>query len=112
MLFHDSQGNEAISAQGRIYSDCSSRQGMRSLSRMPSYAHQLLLLLFRNHSGSAADLLREINVPLPGYDEVRIESSDLSDLRPAEYQADLVFVSGAGQAQGTRCHRGGATRAR
>jgi hypothetical protein len=64
---------------------------MRSLSRMPSYAHQLLLLLFRNHSGSAADLLREINVPLPGYDEVRIESSDLSDLRPAEYQADLVL---------------------
>jgi len=58
---------------------------------MPSYAHQLLLLLFRNRSGSAADLLRQIDVPLPGYDEVCIESSDLSDLRPAEYQADLVL---------------------
>jgi hypothetical protein len=58
---------------------------------MPSYVHQLLLLLFRNRSGSAADLLRELDVQLPGYDEVRIESSDLSDLRPAEYQADLVL---------------------
>jgi hypothetical protein len=58
---------------------------------MPSYVHQLLLLLFRNRSGSAADLLRELDVQLPGYDEVCIESSDLSDLRPAEYQADLVL---------------------
>jgi hypothetical protein len=58
---------------------------------MPSYVHQLILLLFRNRSGSAADLLRELDVQLPGYDEVRIESSDLSDLRPAEYQADLVL---------------------
>ncbi|MDB6015487.1 MAG: hypothetical protein JWL65_7737 [Gammaproteobacteria bacterium] len=58
---------------------------------MPSYVHQLLLLLFRNRSGSAADLLRELDVQLPGYDEVRIESADLSDLRPAEYQADLVL---------------------
>jgi hypothetical protein len=58
---------------------------------MPSYVHQLLLLLFRNRSRSAADLLRELDVQLPGYDEVRIDSSDLSDLRPAEYQADLVL---------------------
>jgi hypothetical protein len=58
---------------------------------MPSYVHQLLLLLFRNRSGSAVDLLRELDVQLPGYDEVRIESADLSDLRPAEYQADLVL---------------------
>jgi hypothetical protein len=58
---------------------------------MPSYVHELLLLLFRNRSDSAADLLRELDVQLPGYDEVRIETSDLSDLRPAEYQADLVL---------------------
>jgi hypothetical protein len=58
---------------------------------MPSYLHELLLLLFRNRSGSAADLLRELDVQLPQYDEVRTESSDLSNLRPAEYRADLVL---------------------
>jgi hypothetical protein len=58
---------------------------------MPSYLHELLLLLFRNRSGSAADLLRELDVELPEYDEVRVESSDLSNLRPAEYRADLVL---------------------
>jgi len=58
---------------------------------MPSYEHELILLLFRNRSDSAADLLRELDVQVPGYDEVRIESSDLSDVRPAEYRADLVL---------------------
>ena len=58
---------------------------------MPSYLHELILLLFRNRSGSAADLLRKLNVDIPEYDEVRTESTDLSNLRPAEYQADLVL---------------------
>jgi hypothetical protein len=47
--------------------------------------------LFRNSSGSAADLLRELDVQLPEYDEVRPESSDLNNLQPAEYRADLVL---------------------
>src|SRR5882724_664957 len=59
---------------------------------MPSYLHELLLLLFRNRSASAADLLRELDVQLPEYDEIRTESSDLSNLQPAEYRADLVLV--------------------
>jgi hypothetical protein len=58
---------------------------------MPSYLHELLLLLFRNRSGSAADLLRELDVQLPEYDEIRADSSDLNDLQPAEYRADLVL---------------------
>ncbi|HVW68610.1 MAG TPA: DUF4351 domain-containing protein [Steroidobacteraceae bacterium] len=58
---------------------------------MPSYLHELILLLFRNRSGSAADLLRELEVQLPEHDEIRAESSDLSNLRPAEYRADLVL---------------------
>ena len=58
---------------------------------MPSYQHALLLLLFRNRSGAAADLLRGLDVQLPEYDEIRADSSDLSDLRPAEYRADLVL---------------------
>ena len=58
---------------------------------MPSYLHELLLLLFRNRAGSAADLLRQLDAQLPEYDEVRAESSDLNDLRPTEYRADLVL---------------------
>jgi len=50
----------------------------------------MLLHLFRNRSGSAADLLREFDVDLPEYDDTRVDSSDLSDLRPAEYRADMV----------------------
>lgn len=58
---------------------------------MTSYLHQLLLLLFRNRSASAADLLRELDVEIPEYDGVHTESSDLSDITPAEYRADLVL---------------------
>jgi hypothetical protein len=58
---------------------------------MPSYVHELLLLLFRNRSRSAADLLRTLEAPLPEYDDVGIESSDLCDVQPAEYRADLVL---------------------
>ena len=59
---------------------------------MPSYMHESVVLLFRNGSGSAADLLRKLHVPLPEYDEVRTESSDLNNLQPAEYRADLVLI--------------------
>lgn len=58
---------------------------------MVSNLHELLLLLFRNRSASAADLLRELDVKVPDYDEVHTESSDLTDLRPTEYRADLVL---------------------
>ncbi len=59
---------------------------------MPSYRHELFLFLFRNRSGIAADLLRNLDVQLPEYDEIRTDSSELSDLQPAEYRADLVLV--------------------
>ena len=58
---------------------------------MPSYLHELLLALFRNRSESAAELLRKLNVQLPEYEEVCTESSDINDLKPAEYRADLVL---------------------
>jgi hypothetical protein len=43
---------------------------------MSSYLHELLILLFRNRSDSAAELLRAIDVHLPEYDDIRLESSD------------------------------------
>jgi len=58
---------------------------------MPSYLHELLILLFRNRCSAAPELLREIDVEIPEYDDVRFESSDLGNLRPAEYRADLVL---------------------
>jgi len=58
---------------------------------MPSYLHELLLALFRNHPASATDLLRELAVELPEHDELRTEASDINDLRPAEYRADSVL---------------------
>ena len=58
---------------------------------MPSYLHELLLALMRNRSESAADLLRELDVQLPEYDTISTESSELNDLKPAEYRADLVL---------------------
>jgi hypothetical protein len=59
---------------------------------MPSYLHELLILLFRNRCRSAPELLQWFDLSLPEYDEVRVESSDLGDLRPAEYRADLVLI--------------------
>ena len=58
---------------------------------MPSYLHELILHLFRNRFESAADLLRKLDAEPPEHDEVCAESSDLNDLRPAEYRADLVL---------------------
>src|SRR5581483_12146155 len=58
---------------------------------MPSYLHELILLLFRNRAGAAAELLRKLDVEVPEHDEVCTESSDLSDVQPAEYRADLVL---------------------
>ena len=37
------------------------------------------------------ELLRGAEAEIPEYDEVQLGSSDLSDLRPAEYRADLVL---------------------
>ena len=53
--------------------------------------HELLLLLFRNRSQLAAELLRKLEVHVPDFNEVRIESSDLGDIQPTEYRADLVL---------------------
>ncbi len=62
-------------------------------SRMPSYLHEALLLLFRNRPGLAPELLRDaLQVDLPPYTQARIESTDLTEIEPAEYRADLVVL--------------------
>ncbi len=60
---------------------------------MPSLSHEALLLLFRNRPGLAPELLQEaLGVELPAYTELRVESSDLTEVAPAEYRADLVVL--------------------
>ena len=69
---------------------------------MPSRLHEDLLRLFQNRPSLAAELAREaLHVQLPDYEEARVDSANLSDLRPAEYRADLVILlMGQGPVQG------------
>ena len=60
---------------------------------MPSRLHEDLLRLFQNRPALAAEVAREaLHARLPEYAEARIDSANLSDLRPAEYRADLVVL--------------------
>jgi hypothetical protein len=60
---------------------------------MPSFDHESLLQLFRNRPELAPELLREaLQVDLPAYTEVRVESADFSQLTPTKYDADLVVL--------------------
>jgi hypothetical protein len=60
---------------------------------MASPLHEALRLLFGNRPTLAPELLREaLHVTLPHYTEVRIDSADLTNLRPAEYRADHVIL--------------------
>src|SRR5579871_1016135 len=58
---------------------------------MVSATHEELLGLFRDRPQADTDLLRHLEVELPDFDTVRTDSSDLTEIRPTEYRADLVF---------------------
>ena len=61
--------------------------------RMPSQLHEALLQLFRNRPSLAPELLRDaLQLELPFYSEVRLDSADFADLQPAEYRADMVIL--------------------
>jgi hypothetical protein len=60
---------------------------------VPSQFHEVLVRFFRNRPELAPTLLSEaLGVDLPRYTEARIESSDLTDVLPAEYRADVVVL--------------------
>lgn len=60
---------------------------------MPSPLHEALVLLFRNCPELAARLLRDgLRMPLPEYTEIRVESANLTQVKTAEYRADLVVL--------------------
>ena len=60
---------------------------------MPSMAHEVLVDLFKNRPELGPELLTEaLGVALPSYDEARLVSIDLTQIRPAEYRADVVVL--------------------
>ena len=60
---------------------------------MPSADHEILLALLRNRPELVPGLLREaLNLELPAYTDLRVESAELTEVVPAEYRADLVVL--------------------
>jgi hypothetical protein len=60
---------------------------------MPTMAHEILVDLFKNRPSLGAELLTEVlGVALPAYTEARVTSIDLTQIRPAEYRADVVVL--------------------
>lgn len=60
---------------------------------MPSRLHEDLLRLFENRPTLAAELARDaLHATLPPFTQARVDSSNLNDIRPAEYRADLVVL--------------------
>ena len=60
---------------------------------MPSFPHELPLALFRECPELVPHLLDKVlKIELPSYREVRIEASDLTQVTPTEYRADLVLT--------------------
>src|SRR6185369_11348686 len=65
----------------------------RNIAAMPSIDHEIFVDLFRNRPSLAAEILVEaLGVSLPPYTEARLASTDLTEIRPAEYRADAVVV--------------------
>jgi hypothetical protein len=60
---------------------------------MPSMDHEILVDLFKNRPSLAAEILVEVlGLSLPAYTEARITSTDLTEIQPAEYRADVVVL--------------------
>jgi len=60
---------------------------------MVSMRHECLVDLFKNRPSLGAELLSEaLGVALPSYTEARLISIDLTEIRPAEYRADVVVL--------------------
>jgi hypothetical protein len=64
-----------------------------NLAAMPSMAHEILVDLFKNRPSLAAEILVEVlGLSLPAYTEARLASIDLTEIKPAEYRADVVVL--------------------
>ncbi len=60
---------------------------------MPSMQHEVLVELFKNRPSLAAELLHEVfDETIPPYDAATVVSADITQIKPAEYRADLVVT--------------------
>jgi hypothetical protein len=60
---------------------------------MASMAHEVLVDFFKTRPSLAAEILVEVlEIALPVYTEARLASIDLTEIKPAEYRADIVVV--------------------
>lgn len=60
---------------------------------VPSRAHEALIELVRSQPHLVAELLRGLlSVAVPAFAQARVESGDLSQLRPTEFRADAVVA--------------------
>lgn len=72
-------------------------RGLPIRGAMPSFLHEGLLELVRDHPAFAADLLTQLlGVDLPHFTEARLADATLNEPVPVEYHADAVvlFVDG------------------
>jgi hypothetical protein len=70
-----------------------SKNPEEELAAMPSMVHEIFVDLFKNRPSLAAEMLSEVlGVSLPAYTEARLASTDLTEIQPAEYRADVVVV--------------------
>lgn len=60
------------------------------LPRMPSALHEAIIELFRYRPSLVPEFMELLGVKLPTYEQVALESGDLTDLVPTEYRADTV----------------------
>ena len=73
--------------------------GWADTTPMPSLDHEALVLLFRNEPALAPSLLRQaLAVPLPAFRTARPLPTELGQLAPVEYRADLVIALEGGAA--------------
>ncbi|MGQ0779348.1 MAG: hypothetical protein ACT4NY_33865, partial [Pseudonocardiales bacterium] len=64
-----------------------------SLTAMPSLLHETLVEMFRHRPSLAVELLAGVlGVDVPGYERVRVDPGECTDLTPTEYRADTVVV--------------------
>jgi hypothetical protein len=56
-------------------------------------AHEILVDLFKHRPSLGAEILAEVlGFSIPPYTEARLASSDLTEIQPAEYRADVVAI--------------------
>ncbi len=59
---------------------------------MVSALHESIVALFRERPEFAADLLALLQRPVPDHSSVEVSDADFTQLRPAEFRADLVLT--------------------